>query len=178
VGVAPVAFARIDNSFFVKARTHGGGIVTRMADRIELSLEALSIAVMRWAGSSWGFALAVVSLLLWAASGPATHYSQNWQMLVNTGTTVVTFLMVFLIQRSQNKDARAIQLKLDELILALAGANNHLVSVETLPEKELEKLQHHFETLVAQLESRNDHTSSHSVGESLTSKHELRSERP
>jgi low affinity Fe/Cu permease len=177
VGVAPVAFPQVANSFFVKTETHADGIVTRIADRIELGLEALSIAVMRWAGSSWGFALAVASLLLWGAAGPVTHYSQNWQMLVNTGTTIVTFLMVFLIQRSQNKDARAIQLKLDELILALAGANNHLVSVETLPEKELEELQHRFEKLVEQLKSRNDQTSSHSVGESLTSKHEPGSER-
>ena len=90
-------------------------------------LEAVSSAVTRWTGSSAAFGGATSIVLLWALLGPAFHYSDTWQLVINTGTTIVTFLMVFLIQRSQNKDALAIHLKLNELVAAIEGASNRLI---------------------------------------------------
>jgi low affinity Fe/Cu permease len=129
-----------------------GAQVGRMFERI-------SVAVTRWAGSSWGFAFALVSVLLWATLGPSMRYSPGWHLIINTGTTVVTFLMVFLIERSQSKDARAIQLKLNELVAALAGASNRLVAIEELSEEELEKLHRRFRT-IAEKADREAHTGS------------------
>ncbi|MNK18445.1 Low affinity iron permease [compost metagenome] len=93
--------------------------------------------VTKWAGSSAAFGLALVTVLVWAASGPAFGYSETWQLVINTGTTIVTFLMVFLIQQSQNKDARALHLKLDDLLIALNGADEGLVDAERLDEDKL-----------------------------------------
>jgi low affinity Fe/Cu permease len=98
-------------------------------------------------GSAWAFAAAVVVVLVWGATGPAFHYSNTWQLVINTGTTIVTFLMVFLIQNTQNRDARVMHLKLDELIRAVAGARNSLVDMEHLSDDELARLQAEFETL-------------------------------
>jgi low affinity Fe/Cu permease len=81
----------------------------------------------------------------WAAMGPIFHFSDTWQLVINTGTTIVTFLMVFLIQNTQNRDAKAIHLKLDELIHAMKGARNSLVNLENLSDEQLEKLQHEFQ---------------------------------
>lgn len=92
------------------------------------------------AGRPIAFILAVLVLLVWAASGPVFHFSNTWQLIINTGTTIVTFLMVFLIHNSQNREAQATQLKLDELIRALSGAHNALLDIEDLEEKELEKI--------------------------------------
>jgi low affinity Fe/Cu permease len=105
--------------------------------------DAASTAV----GSSWAFAMAALVILVWAATGPVFHYSDTWQLIINTGTTVVTFLMVFLIQNTQNRDARVAQLKLDELIRAVAGARNSLVDMEHMSDEELARLQAEFETL-------------------------------
>jgi low affinity Fe/Cu permease len=105
--------------------------------------DTASVAV----GSSWAFALAVLIVLAWAATGPAFHYSNTWQLIINTGTTVVTFLMVFLIQNTQNREARITQLKLDELIRAVAGARNSLVDMEHMSDEELTRLQAEFEAL-------------------------------
>jgi low affinity Fe/Cu permease len=105
------------------------------------TLETLSAAVTRWSGGTTAFAAAVAAVLLWLLAGPVFGYSDTWQLTINTGTTIVTFLMVFLIQRSQNKDALAIQLKLDELVAALDGASNRLIDVEGLSEDELRRLQ-------------------------------------
>ncbi|OAI42539.1 hypothetical protein AYO41_04120 [Verrucomicrobia bacterium SCGC AG-212-E04] len=91
-------------------------------------------------GSPSAFIWSVVIVLLWAAAGPVFHYSDTWQLVINTGTTVLTFLAVFLIQNTQNRDARAIQLKLDELIRALEGARNNFVDLESLSDEELEKI--------------------------------------
>src|SRR5262249_36106392 len=88
--------------------------------------------VTRWVGSVWAFTLAFLILVVWAATGPMYHYSDPWQLVINTGTSVVTFLMVFLIQRSQNKDPLAMQLKLNEILAALKGASNRLIDVEDL----------------------------------------------
>ena len=98
-------------------------------------------------GSPWAFLLAVAVIVIWAVSGPLFGYSDTWQLAINTGTTIVTFLMVFLIQNTQNRDARIVQLKLDELIRAVSSARNELVDMESLSDEELERLQHQFERL-------------------------------
>src|SRR6187551_2312742 len=93
--------------------------------------------VSQAAGSFWTFSLALLVVLAWAATGPIFHYSETWQLVINTGTTIVTFLMVFVIQHAQNKDTTALQLKLNELIAA-SKASNKLISVEDLTDEELE----------------------------------------
>src|SRR5436189_3165002 len=98
-------------------------------------------------GSSWSFILAVLIILLWAVTGPMFHYSDTWQLVINTGTTIITFLMVFLIQNTQNRDAKAIHLKLDELIKGVKGARTGLVDLEKLSDEELDQLQKEFERL-------------------------------
>jgi len=95
-------------------------------------------------GSPWAFAIAVLIIVSWAALGPFFHFSDTWQLVINTGTTIVTFLMVFLIQNTQNRDATAIHLKLDELIRAVHGARNSLVDLEDLSDEELEDLHREF----------------------------------
>ena len=95
-------------------------------------------------GSRWGFICAGTAIVVWAVSGPLLHYSVFWQLLVNTGTNIVTFLMVFLIQNTQNRDARAINLKLDELIRAGDSARNHMINIERLSDAELDVLQDQF----------------------------------
>src|SRR6266568_1542261 len=103
---------------------------------------AAKIAVL--VGSPWAFGLAVGAIVVWAALGPRYHYSDTWQLIINTGTTIVTFLMVFLIQNTQNRDAKAVHLKLDEIIRALKGARNRLVDLEKLSDDELKKLEEQF----------------------------------
>jgi low affinity Fe/Cu permease len=132
---------------------------------VSKSLEAASSAVTRWTGSSIAFGSATGIVLLWAVLGPRFHYSNTWQLVINTGTTIVTFLMVFLIQRSQNKDALAIHLKLNELVAAIDGASNRLIDVEALSEKELLTLQRHFIELAKLAREDYDVTQSHSVEE-------------
>src|ERR1700720_641565 len=99
--------------------------------------ERLAMAVTRFTSGGAAFVIALAIVVLWIATGPLFHYSNTWQLVINTGTTVVTFLMVFLIQRSQSKEALAMQLKLNEIVAALEGASNRLVSIENLSEKEL-----------------------------------------
>lgn len=98
-------------------------------------------------GSSWAFILAVLVIVVWAATGPMFHYSDTWQLVINTSTTIITFLMVFLIQNTQNRDAKAIHLKLDELIKGVKGARTRLVNLEQLSDADLERLQKEFERL-------------------------------
>jgi low affinity Fe/Cu permease len=98
-------------------------------------------------GSPWAFACAVAVIVVWGFTGHIFHYSDTWQLIINTGTTIVTFLMVFLIQNTQNRDSRAIQLKLDELIRAVSGARNRLMDLETLSDEDLQKFQKEFERL-------------------------------
>jgi low affinity Fe/Cu permease len=98
-------------------------------------------------GSSWAFISALIIVIIWAATGPLFHFSDTWQLVINTGTTIVTFLMVFLIQNTQNRDAKAIHLKLDELIRGVKGARTGLVDLENLSDEELAQLQKEFEGL-------------------------------
>jgi low affinity Fe/Cu permease len=102
-----------------------------------------------WLGSKWAFSGAVLIIIGWAFTGPMFHYSDTWQLVINTGTTIVTFLMVFLIQNTQNRDARAINLKLDELIHAISRAKNQMIEIEKLTDEELDTLQARFEKIRA-----------------------------
>ena len=92
-------------------------------------------------GSRWSFSLALLIVLVWALTGPYYHFSDTWQLVINTGTTIVTFVMVFLIQHTQNRDAKAVNLKLNEIILALKRAKNELIDAEKLSDEELEELE-------------------------------------
>ena len=96
-------------------------------------------------GSAWAFASAILIIVVWGLTGPTFHYSDTWQLIINTGTTIVTFLMVFLIQNTQNRDAKAVHLKLDEVIRALKGARNELVDLEKLSDEDLTSLEKQFE---------------------------------
>jgi len=98
-------------------------------------------------GSSWAFILAVLIIVVWGVTGPLFHYSDTWQLVINTGTTIITFLMVFLIQNTQNRDAKAIHLKLDELLRGVEGARTHLVDLEALSDEELDRLQEQFKRI-------------------------------
>ena len=98
-------------------------------------------------GSAWAFSGAVLVILVWILTGPTFHFSDTWQLIINTATTVITFLMVFLIQNTQNRDAKAMHLKLDELIRALKGARNQLVDLEDLSDEELKKLEKQFKSM-------------------------------
>jgi low affinity Fe/Cu permease len=105
-------------------------------------------------GSRWSFVTAIGVVVVWALTGPLFHYSDTWQLVINTGTTIVTFLMVFLIQNTQNRDARAIHLKLNELIHAVDKAKNKMIDVENLSEVELEELTRTYEKLRLHAEER------------------------
>ena len=96
-------------------------------------------------GSPWAFALAIAIIVAWALSGPAFGYSDTWQLVINTGTTIVTFLMVFLIQNTQYRDAQALHLKLDEIIRALRGARNRLIDLEEASDEDIERLRKEFQ---------------------------------
>ena len=110
-------------------------------------------------GSAWAFAAAILIIVVWGATGPTFHYSDTWQLIINTGTTIVTFLMVFLIQNTQNRDAKAVHLKLDEIIRALKGARNELVDLEKLSDEDLAKLEKQFERVRRTAERHNHHGS-------------------
>jgi low affinity Fe/Cu permease len=105
-------------------------------------------------GSRWAFIAAIGIIVFWAITGPIFHYSDTWQLVINTGTTIVTFLMVFLIQNTQNRDARAIHLKLNELIHAVDKAKNRMIDVENLSDLELDELARTYETLRTSAEER------------------------
>jgi low affinity Fe/Cu permease len=127
--------------------------------------ETLSEFVTKWAGGTGAFATALLIVVVWAAVGPIFGFSNTWQLVINTGTTIVTFLMVFLIQRSQNTDAVAIHLKLNEIVAALEGASNRLIEVESVTEKELDALRRYYHELAALAGKETDLTRSHSVEE-------------
>ncbi|MBW8358473.1 MAG: low affinity iron permease family protein [Weeksellaceae bacterium] len=114
-------------------------------------------------GSAGAFLGAALLVLVWAATGPMFKFSETWQMIINTGTTIITFLMVFLIQKAQNKDSKAIQIKLNELIAAHEKASNRIVDIEDLTEKELDKLHRYYEKLSELAEKDNDLHLSHSI---------------
>lgn len=100
-----------------------------------------------WLGSKWAFVVAILIIAVWAVTGPVFHYSDTWQLIINTGTTIVTFLMVFLIQNTQNRDARAINLKLNELIRAIDAAGDQMVDIESLSDEDLDALHLRYERI-------------------------------
>jgi len=103
-----------------------------------------------WVGSKWAFSAAASIVIVWAGTGPLFHYSDTWQLVINTGTTIVTFLMVFLIQNTQNRDAQAINLKLNELILSIGAASNQMMDIENLSDEELNDLHQRYEKIRAE----------------------------
>ena len=132
---------------------------------IGLMLERFSLKATKATGTSAAFVIALSVLIVWAFSGPIFHFSDTWQLVINTGTTIVTFLMVFLIQRTQNKDALAIHLKLNEIVAALEGASNRLIDVEDLTEGDIELLHTHYQKLVVMAKKDAKLTETHSVEE-------------
>jgi len=130
-----------------------------------LFFENLALNLTKFSGSTTAFIIAFGVVLVWAATGPIFKYSEAWQLVINTGTTIVTFLMVFLIQRAQNKDSIALHLKLNELIAAEKGASNRLIDAEDLSESELNLLKKHYNKLVKLTEKDHDIQKSHSIEE-------------
>jgi low affinity Fe/Cu permease len=138
--------------------------------------EAFSKAITRFTGTTTAFGVALGVVVVWALLGPVFGFSDTWQLVINTSTTIVTFLMVFLIQRTQNKDSLAIHLKLNELVAAVEGASNRLIDVEALTEKDLETLHRHYAELAKLAEKASTVTESHSV-EEARERHTLKSSR-
>ncbi len=128
-------------------------------------LEKFSRKVTEVTGTSTAFVVAVLVVVIWIITGPFFKFSNTWQLVINTGTTIVTFLMVFLIQRSQNKDALAIHLKLNEIVAALEGASNRLIDVEDLSEAEIKTLHTYYQRLVFMAKKDLQLTQSHSIEE-------------
>jgi low affinity Fe/Cu permease len=120
-------------------------------------------AATRWAGSPLAFCFSLITVLVWAASGPLFHYSADWQLVINTGTTIVTFLMVFLIQQSQNKDSVAMHMKLNELLAANRHASNRMIGIEDLEEQELQRVAEIYARLAARAKERGPDKENHSI---------------
>jgi low affinity Fe/Cu permease len=127
--------------------------------------ERFAISVTKATGSTSAFIIAFILVIIWGATGPVFHYSENWQLVINTGTTIITFLMVFLIQKAQNKDSLAIQLKLNELVAAHEFASNRLVDVENLSEEELKVIQKYYSKLSKRTKNEESLQQSHSIDE-------------
>jgi low affinity Fe/Cu permease len=131
-------------------------------------LEKFSHQATKATGTSVAFVLAVLTIVVWGITGPLFKYSDTWQLVINTGTTVVTFLMVFLIQRAQNKDALAIHLKLNEIVAAMEGASNRLIDVEDLSEPEIDALRKYYKRLIELARKDDVLTTTHSIEEAAS----------
>jgi low affinity Fe/Cu permease len=138
---------------------------SKRKNKLSVVLEQLSFKATRATGTSSAFILAVIVIVVWVITGPLFQFSDTWQLVINTGTTIVTFLMVFLIQRTQNKDAQAIHLKLNEIVAAIEGASNRLIDVEDLTEEEITTLHNHYRELVRMAKSDIKLTQTHSIEE-------------
>ncbi|GAA4383187.1 low affinity iron permease family protein [Hymenobacter koreensis] len=128
-------------------------------------LQQVAQGITQWSGSSWAFGLALTTVLVWAVSGPFFRFSATWQLVINTGTTIVTFLMVFLIQRAQNKDSLVLHLKLNELIAVTKGASNRLINAQDFTEEEIALLHSFYCLLAEKAQKDNDLGKTHSVEE-------------
>jgi low affinity Fe/Cu permease len=158
----------------IKARSNlEAAMVRRKRNRLSEMLERLSQKATLATGTSKAFIIALSVIIVWGLTGPLFNFSDTWQLVINTGTTVVTFLMVFLIQRSQNKDALAIHLKLNEIVAALEGASNRLIDVEDLTEEEIQTLHKHYQELVKMAKKDWSLTNSHSI-EEAASRHQAK----
>jgi len=140
----------------------------RKRSKVGEFLEKFSYQATRATGTSAAFVLAVLVIVIWVITGPLFHYSDTWQLVINTGTTIVTFLMVFLIQRAQNKDALALHLKLNEIVAALEGASNRLIDVEDLSEPEINALRSYYKRLIELARTDDVLTTTHSIEEAAT----------
>ncbi len=145
--------------------------MAKKRNKISQALELFSLKATKATGTSKAFILALTVLLVWALTGPVFDFSDTWQLVINTGTTIITFLMVFLIQRTQNKDALAIHMKLNEIVAALEGASNRLIDVEDLTEDEIETLHKHYRRLVVMAKKDLKLTQSHSIEEAEARHH-------
>ncbi|MRG46651.1 low affinity iron permease family protein [Chitinophaga sp. SYP-B3965] len=137
-----------------------------MAQKVH-AFEKFSEKVVAATGSPWAFILALLTIIVWGVTGPIFKYSDTWQLVINTGTTIITFLMVFIIQKSQNKDSKSIQLKLNELIAATKTASNRLIDVESLSEEELNTLRQFYTKLALETKKHLDLKHSHSIEEAI-----------
>jgi len=140
----------------------------RKRNAVSALLERFSYQATRATGSSVAFVVALAVIVVWGITGPIFHFSDTWQLVINTGTTIVTFLMVFLIQRAQNKDALAIHLKLNEIVAALEGASNRLIDVEDLSEPEIDALRNYYKRLIELARTDDNLTTTHSIEEAAT----------
>ena len=139
--------------------------VNKSRNQFSLFFDRMATAVTKAAGRPAAFILACLVVILWAITGPIFGFSDTWQLVINTGTTIITFLMVFIIQQTQNKDTIALQLKLNELIASSGLASNHLVSVEDLTTEDLEVLKKFYSRLASLAKKEKDIHSSHSLDE-------------
>jgi low affinity Fe/Cu permease len=137
----------------------------KKSNKLSQILEQFSLKATKATGTSMAFILALSVIVVWGLTGPLFRFSDTWQLVINTSTTIVTFLMVFLIQRAQNKDAQAIHIKLNEIVAALEGASNRLIDVEDLTEEEIETLHTHYQKLVQMAKKHIKLTQRHSVEE-------------
>ncbi len=138
-----IAIARKNSNGKEEKKDDGRDIFCRVQDAFRVAAREISGVL----GSAWAFMIALAIIVIWGLTGHLFHYSDTWQLIINTGTTIVTFLMVFLIQNTQNRDSKAIQLKLDELIRAVSGARNRLMDLEKLSDGDLQEFQKEFERL-------------------------------
>ena len=140
----------------------------RKRSKLGQLLEQFSQKATKATGTSLAFIIAMTVIVVWGITGPIFDFSDTWQLVINTSTTIVTFLMVFLIQRTQNKDALAIHLKLNEIVAALEGASNRLIDVEDLTEEEIETLHRYYRELATMAKKDFSLTKSHSIEEART----------
>jgi low affinity Fe/Cu permease len=129
------------------------------------AFDRFASSVTRWAGSPTAFCAAFLTILVWAVVGPVFHFSENWQLVINTGTTIVTFLMVFLIQQSQNKDSVAVHLKLNELLASHRDASNRMIGIEDLDEQDLREVAAFYARLSERAKTAGARKEMHSIDE-------------
>jgi low affinity Fe/Cu permease len=140
----------------------------RKRNKLSELLEKFSYQATRATGTSIAFLIALTTIVVWGITGPLFNFSDTWQLVINTGTTIITFLMVFLIQRAQNKDALAIHLKLNEIVAAMEGASNRLIDVEDLSEPEIDALRNYYKRLIELAREDDQLTTTHSIEEAAS----------
>ena len=133
--------------------------------RVLSAFDQFASKVTRWSGSPGAFCLALLTVAVWAAAGPIFHFSENWQLVINTGTTIITFLMVFLIQQGQNKDSVAVHLKLNELLAANREASNRMIGIEDLDEQDLRDVALYYVKLADRAKAAGASKEAHSIDE-------------
>ncbi len=136
-----------------------------ISKKVKHYFESMASASTKFAGGAPAFMIAIILILAWGVTGPIFKFSNTWQLVMNTLTSIVTFLMVFLIQHAQNKDSLAIQLKLNELVASMKGASNRLVNAEALSEEELQVLKQYYDKLYQMSKKEEDFSKSHSIEE-------------